>query len=215
MTAATAQSGIYVNLTTFIYIPTIYHLIFLLFSIVISHDFFPIPGPVQPVGLESVESALVFYLRSNFRIDLFNPTPGLKTSVASSSLQGNVKTAYNHKCAVCETDQNITNAHILRHRSQVEQLWLQWDSSNFIALCGTEGEAGTCHSLFDSYQMSFIHLRSIQSWVVVGGPRSGTRVQLNTNPHKAALHAHFAKCVLLKSLTPNVSIDASDLDTSG
>ena len=92
----------------------------------------------------------------------------------------------------------------MKRKTDCEELKVEWDASNFIALCRTDDdEEGTCHSLFDNFQMSlFVHGDDIGGWRVVGGkPEYREKlVNLATNPPKQALHSHSARCVLNKSL---------------
>jgi hypothetical protein len=126
---------------------------------------------------------------------------------------------YGNKCAICEKEDDLTVAHILKSEEQCRSLNIPWDNSNFITLCGNLGKDGSCHHYFDSFQVSLIHLKSyeLNQWVVAGGKCHGKVVTLATNPRKRALHAHFTKCFLDESLI-NFSqfgqVQVDDLDIS-
>jgi hypothetical protein len=125
-----------------------------------------------------------------------------KTNSATSNMKNYVISEYGNKCAVCQSQENVTVAHILKRKKDCSLLKVEWDASNFIALCGTGGEVGTCHSLFVNFQMSFVHGDNIGGWRVVGGKKEYRErlVNLATNPPKRSLHSHFARCVLNESL---------------
>jgi hypothetical protein len=105
-------------------------------------------------------------LRKKFMPTLYNSMRG-KTNSASSGLRSYVLGEYGNKCAVCGTQDNVSVVHILKHKEDCAALTVEWGASNFIALCGTDGEVGTCHSYFDNFQMSFVYVEGF--WRVVGG----------------------------------------------
>ena len=157
-------------------------------------------------------------LRRRFTPQVFNTGRG-KTNSATSGLKGYVMSEYNNCCAVCQSQQNITVAHILKLKSDCVDLGIPWDATNFIVLCGTASDPGTCHFLFDHFQMSFIHVKSTGQWSVVGGgsARHGKLVHLATSPRKRSLHSHFTRCLLLKSLIgvdEDSNYGSEPLDTS-
>ncbi len=109
-------------------------------------------------------------------------------------------------CFVCQTQEDISNAHILKTEEQCKSLGLKYDRSNFLFLCGSRGKVGTCHHLFDLFQMSFVQTidtpqDSIMTWQVVGGGHfHGRIVDFPSRPHRRALHAHFLKAYQSESL---------------
>jgi len=160
-----------------------------------------IEGGKAAVGLEDLDDLTAMSLRQRFTPQVFNTGRG-KTNSASSGVKGYVMLAHNNCCAVCQSQQNITVAHILKLRTDCADLGIPWDATNFVALCGTASDPGTCHFLFDNFQMSFIYVKSKDKWSVVGGgpARHGKLVILATFPRKRSLHSHFTRCLLLKSL---------------
>jgi hypothetical protein len=140
-------------------------------------------------------------LRRSYTPEVYNTGRG-KTVSAGSNLKGYVRKEYQESCAVCGTKENVTVSHILKHKIDCEKLRIPWDATNFLTLCGTEGQVGSCYDLFDTFQMSFVHTATTMQWSVVGGgaKRHGKLVNLATNPRKRALHSHFTRCMLNKSL---------------
>jgi hypothetical protein len=141
-------------------------------------------------------------LRRRFPHQLFNTDDEKQTSCASSNTKQEIQQLYDAKCAVCSTNNGLSVAHILKTQKDCEDLGMQWNQ-NFITLCGSQGEKGTCHHLFDTFQMSFMHLtgNDMTHWIVVGGfDRHGTEVILPNAPSRRALHAHLTHCEILDSL---------------
>lgn len=166
-----------------------------------------------------MDSAIATFFRKNFQIQHFNV--GIApTDKPSSRL---IKCFDRSACCVCGTTENVTVAHILKHRDSCAAIGLPWDASNFIPLCGTRGVYGSCHHLFDTFQMSFIYTKSASTWSVVGGGigKHNKAVIFPTQPHKLALHTHLARCIVIKSITPeqcqlNPEIEGEDqLEDSG
>ena len=64
--------------------------------------------------------------------------------------------------------------------------------------------------------MSFIYLKDAGNWRVVGGgpTRHDKVVTFPTNPHKRAIHAHLARCVINKSITGYDHDSVDDLEES-
>jgi len=169
-------------------------------------------------SLGDVDGIFAMALRKNYMPKCYNSLRG-KTNSATSNMKNYVMSEYGNKCAVCQSQENVTVAHILKRKKDCSLLKVEWDASNFIALCGTEGEVGTCHSLFDNFQMSFVHGDNIGGWRVVGGKKEYHEklVNLATNPPKRSLHSHFARCVLNESLSCDDDEDYDydyDLDVS-
>jgi len=162
-------------------------------------------------GLADLEDLLAMKLRKKFRPELFNSGNG-KSDSAQEHLQSAVKGLSHNRCAVCGTTENLSVAHIMKKIADCETLGCSFGASNFIVLCGSLGEAGTCHHYFDNFQMSFGHVSG--KWNVVGGKHHGREVVLPTNPPKRFLHSHFARCVLNKSLIGVDGDFAADLEFS-
>jgi hypothetical protein len=171
--------------------------------------------------LGDLDDITAISLRRRFSPELFNTGRG-KTISATSGLKRFIKEEYGSRCAVCNSSDNVTAAHILKHKTDCDVLRIPWDATNFIALCGMAIDAGSCHFLFDNFQMSFIHVKSTGQWSVVGGGSAhhGKLVYLATNPRKRSLHSHFTRCLLMKSFigvddaSSTGTYDSEPLDTS-
>ena len=92
------------------------------------------------------------------------------------------------------------------------------DLSNFLLLCGTDRKKGTCHDAFDKFSMSFQHVEGCDrsQWHVMGGRYHGRQVTIPSKPHRRAVHAHLAHCVVNETLA-DVTADfrtRSDLSES-
>ena len=107
---------------------------------------------------------------------------------------------------MCDSELNISAAHILKTRPSCQALGLRYsEENNYIALCGSKGMEGTCHDAFDKGLMSFLCVpKKKNKWMVVGGTKHGTHLKLPTQPHKTALHTHLAWCVLNKTLERSI-----------
>ena len=170
-------------------------------------------GAAPVTSLSALDGLVTMSLRNRFLPELFNPKDD-KTCVASSKLAKYVRDKFSSQCCVCGSQENVTVAHILKRKEDCLILQLQWDASNFIALCGTEGQRGTCHNLFDKEMMSFAHISGEDGtkWSVVGGGGYHKKqVTLTTCPHKRVLHSHLTRCHLNKSLI--FSSDAEAMQT--
>ena len=165
------------------------------------------------MGLEGADYMMATFLRDKYRVEVFNSGLG-KSKTVKSNIKIALLSMFDNKCAVCETASNISVAHILKREEDCKKLKIPWDYSNFLVLCGTDGEQGTCHHLFDNFQMSFVHSKATSQWVVIGGGagRHAKTVILASSPHKRALHAHFTRCVVTKSL---VGFQVEDLPVEG
>ena len=149
-------------------------------------------------SLDETDDFIAMSLRRQLRIEFFNSSSVKSDSVHGKAIRRNVATISENKCAVCGTDVNVTVAHIFKTAANCGALELPFDESNFLCLCGTDGERGTCHDYFDKFQMSFMSAGE-GMWLVIGGNHHGKIVTLLTNPRKRAIHTHFARCYLNKS----------------
>jgi hypothetical protein len=126
---------------------------------------------------------------------------------------------YGEICAVCEAKSEanrvISCAHILNSRVACTQLGIEWNERNFLYLCGTCGDEGSCHDAFDKGKMSFMHVSGDTTlWKVIGGgpDRHGRTVDLKSNPYKRTLHTHLARCVVINSLDIPNEANSSSID---
>ena len=157
-------------------------------------------------SLSDVESIGAVSLRRRFHIEVFNKLEQY-TVTPSSRLKSSVQKKCNKTCVVCgrtaTADRVLSVSPILKYSDCFKLLDIPHDASNYLLLCGVESQVGTCHYLFDQYKMSFVHISGgiYSGWQIVGGGAyHGKHIILPTNPRKRVLHAHFTKCVLIKSL---------------
>ena len=106
-------------------------------------------------------------------------------------------------CMVCGAA-TPTVAHLLPNEGVCRRFGVPFDESNFLLLCGTKDELGTCHRGFDTMQFGFQHMPNGQphEWRVLGGRFNLSLVNLWTNPHVRVLAAHLAEVILAGVLTP-------------
>lgn len=137
---------------------------------------------------------------------IFNRVSGATTERPTNKSQ--IRGACGTKCVVCGQSP-ASVAHLLRSSSQCSELGVNWDSTNFIALCGSEGAAGTCHDMFDKFRISMVHAtgRDRTHWVVVGGPNHKKHIVVPSAPHRCVLHAHYTHAVRRGAL----DVDPTDL----
>jgi hypothetical protein len=169
----------------------------------------------------SLEDIKTLYFRNAFPDHkLFNNSA--KSSNVPGPMKTHIRNMYDNKCAVCQKPNNITNtavtvAHIIKTPDQksLERLGAR-KYNNLIMLCGTHGEKGTCHHLFDNFRMSFIHVPGgdMTQWLVVGGPvgMHGQQVCLPNAPPRRALHVHLAHCEQKGTLEAPREASVSDED---
>ena len=86
---------------------------------------------------------------------LKNHVPGKHSDETPSSVKNDNRDRFG-KCCVCNKTDHITMAHILPFRNTCKKLGVDFDVTNFIPLCGTLGQRGTCHDMFDRNLMGFV-----------------------------------------------------------
>ena len=153
----------------------------------------------------SADALLAATLREKYPIEIF----GLdRVSSSKASQIWREINLCDECCSACGTHKNLSRAHIIRRADDCAAVGLESSSyhetSNMLVLCGSKDEKGTCHHLFDNELMSFYCLdKAASTWKVVGGPHHDNEVTLPYNPHRSALHAHLARCLVNKSLRVN------------
>jgi hypothetical protein len=161
-----------------------------------------LPAVCAVFGLADVDDIETMALRRRFPHTLFNANDDKETSAASSKLKQTVRDTHGARCVVCSSTQ-ATVAHILKTREDCRKVDMKWEQ-NFLLLCGSHGEKNTCHHMFDTFQMSFMHAtgdKDMTRWVVVGGGDwNGRVVTLPNAPRRRAMHAHLTKCEINSSL---------------
>ena len=167
-------------------------------------------------GLGDSDAYLASSLRLKFPINIFNPGKN-RTDKTDTTLRRDVMTIYDRKCVVCGVDPTanrlISCVHILNSAKACKTLLIKWTKRNFLALCGSYGDEGSCHDAFDKGKMSFMHISGESTlWKVIGGgPDLHNRiVDLKSNPYKRTLHTHLARCIVNQSLV--LPIEAEDID---
>jgi hypothetical protein len=118
------------------------------------------------VNLGEVDDLIATRMRQFYKPEAFNEGDD-KTSRVSSGIKRNVKRkasefGYDKMCWICETNQiECSVAHIIRNKTiLLNSFGLPWDTTNFLILCGIKGAKGTCHHLFDNFQISFIYVEN-------------------------------------------------------
>lgn len=106
-------------------------------------------------------------LRADIRASFFKrSSPGSTGKHSDASKFINESRTYDGKCVVCGTKKNVTKAHLIVNSLKLDySCWNEpmystnferLSPRNFLPLCGTLGEEGTCHHLFDSYQLAIL-----------------------------------------------------------
>eukprot|EP00754_Rhynchopus_humris_P017706 Rhum_TRINITY_DN14580_c0_g1::Rhum_TRINITY_DN14580_c0_g1_i5::g.93568::m.93568 len=114
-------------------------------------------------------------------------------------------------CMVCGAPAPAV-AHLLPNEAVCRRLGVPFDESNFLLLCGTKEEVGTCHHDFDTKQFGFQHMPNGKphEWRVLGGPHSLAMVNLWTNPHARVIAAHLAEVILARDWTPKCNCGSKE-----
>jgi hypothetical protein len=195
----------------------------------------PIIKEAPYAGLDQVDDLLMISMRNSYHPEVFNEG-SQDTNAATAKIKDAVKNSapfpQRETCWVCgkkeqEIKTQLSVAHIIRNNNILKKTFdIKWDISNFIVLCGTKGEKGTCHYYFDTYQMSFMHQKnegnnstatsnSTNKWIVLGGGElDGKKVILYTKPHKRTMYSHLTRCKMLKSLKTANKFKLEDLEKS-
>ena len=153
--------------------------------------------------LSAIASQVQTDLKRKFPLfRMFNPSRA-KTKSLSDSAKSAKRQRLGRACVVCGKE-GASISHLLKNPEQCRSNGIQWDDTNFIMLCGTEGAEGTCHHLFDTQQMSFVHVSGADSsnWIVIGGgaKHHGKRITIASTPHRRVLHAHFVRADMTDAL---------------
>lgn len=157
-------------------------------------------SPVVMSLAEAADAALVTLKRRFALFKAFNYSDE-QTDQMSGSAKQTVKREVGNECVVC-SGEPASIAHLLKSRKQCINAGVKWDSSNFISLCGSFGDIGTCHHAFDSHKMSFMHVggEDKSQWMVVGGEHHGKQVTIKSKPHRNVMHGHLVHCMITEAL---------------
>jgi hypothetical protein len=134
----------------------------------------------------------VYSVTMDHRLKLFDQE--VNTNVNSSrSLKSRVKRIYENKCLFCGTNNNVTIAHIVSHNDHADYSRFQppiyksvFDPKsirNRILLCGTKTERGTCHNLFDHYNIAIVYNPLQNSYDAVCVSTDSFRPGMNVSDH--------------------------------
>ena len=112
------------------------------------------------------------------RLSVWNVGGSSSTSNSTPSIVSSSRKAYRTHigvCMGCGSDSNLSIAHIVSHRRGADINVLFGTDGNYIdgvdvesernylVLCGSHGQQGTCHNYFDSLQMSLYYCREAES----------------------------------------------------
>ena len=92
-------------------------------------------------GLDDTDAFIAMTLRSQYKIELFNPSNVESDSIQGTTISSNVATISNNKCAVCGSQENLTVAHIFKTAAAcatIGSLGTNRISFAFVALMGKE-----------------------------------------------------------------------------
>jgi hypothetical protein len=135
----------------------------------------------------------------------FNPGRSGKTEKVPSEVKSSLRRTCGGVCAICGEEREVSIAHLLKNPAACEQLEVEWDfanPTNFILLCGRDGVLGSCHDMFDKFQISLFHDTGCDRtrWVVAGGPNHLKRIVVPSAPHRRVVHAHLTHALLCGAL---------------
>jgi hypothetical protein len=164
----------------------------------------PVPV-VAPVNLSEVDGIMKFGMQRKYPLHkFFNPCSD-KTEQIPPEAKPEMRELMGNCCCVCGRTK-VSIAHLLKHPNICKKAKVRWDYredlSNFLLLCGSDGEKGACHDAFDKFQMSFQHVEGCDrsQWQVIGGRHHGRQVTIPSKPHRRVVHAHLAHCVVNDTL---------------
>jgi predicted restriction endonuclease len=151
---------------------------------------------------------------------------------STKSLRLKVRTAYDQKCLLCGTTEDLHVAHLVSHNSTMDYSRFQrpiyktsFDPSsirNRILLCGTKGVRGSCHDLFDNFKITIVYdaLSSLYRALVVMEDTNRPSFKVSQNweltfppnmkeeymPYKRLLAWRTRKCAMASApfLSPDV-----------
>jgi hypothetical protein len=100
-----------------------------------------------------------------------------KTRKKKTAVRQSVKSNYGDACLFCGTDEGVTCAHIVadtpsKSYEEFGKLGGYKDDldvksvRNFIPLCGTKGELGTCHNEFDTFGITLLYNPLTTNYVI-------------------------------------------------
>ena len=180
-----------------------------------------------PVSLADVDRVFDERTKTLYDDTVFDDRSATDVSVSKSKILDT-----GTSCWVCgihpDNCVQLSRAHVIPHRAALLKLGLSGcGSANFIVLCGTKGENGTCHDLFDHHEMSFVHkptlvgqVEDMTKWTVVGGGDKkhvdggnicGRQVTLPSRPHRRAIYSHLKHALIHAKLKkPTSNAEASD-----
>ena len=163
------------------------------------------PAAMKELGLLDLSEAPRFFFQFPVAVMSKNYSAGAddaangKSIDSRTSVKSDVKRQAEGECQICG-EGGVSAAHILKTHAACSALGVEYDEgSNYLALCGREGDLSSCHDAFDKGRVSFIHTEG-EEWMIVGGKKHGTTVTFPQKPHRRTLHTHLAWCVSQQTL---------------
>ena len=184
-------------------------------SVVVECEFQITATTPQGVSLADARRITEWTLRTQFKTKFFVPTfTGSDQLTSPTNQKKAIRKTLGDTCVVCgmsgDANKNpnpVSIAHLLKNKADCEEastvFYSPDDHSNWILLCGTEGDGTSCRGQFDKFRMTFRHMTDsdLTRWMVIGGGgRHGRTVKIPSKPHRRVLHAHLAHCVLIDTL---------------
>ena len=112
------------------------------------------------------------------RLSVWNVGGSSSTSNNTPSIVSSGRKAYRTRigvCMGCGSDSNLSIAHIVSHRrgadinvlfgadgNYIDEVDVE-SERNYLVLCGSHGQQGTCHNYYDNLQMSLYYCREAES----------------------------------------------------
>lgn len=147
------------------------------------------------------------------RLFLYSPAVKSKNGKHSDASDYHKKTF--PKCVFCGADGGVTMAHLISEVVPDDLVSLDAfgpptysdeldvkSRRNFIRLCGTKGETGTCHDLFDNFRLSLLYDPANRNYIIIAvdeeSPLHNKVICLSTDfpPYKRLLCWRLRQSVL-------------------
>eukprot|EP00971_Amphidinium_carterae_P074189 1466106-Amphidinium_carterae.1 len=109
---------------------------------------------------------------------IFDKGTGVKTDATPESVRVRYQGAV---CVCCGTSENVSCVHLVKTAEMCKNLNLRFDSTNFIPLCGAEGQLDTCHHKFDFHLLTLqqIEQGNTRKWRILGGGMAPNGINLH------------------------------------
>lgn len=146
---------------------------------------------------------------------LFLYSPAVKSRNGKHSDASDYHKAAFPKCVFCGAEDDVTMAHLISEVVPDDLISLDAfgpptycdeldvkSRRNFIRLCGTKGERGTCHDLFDNFRLSLLYDPANRNYIIIAvdveSPLHNKVICLSTDfpPYKRLLCWRLRQSVL-------------------